>query len=133
MVRTATRLLSWYVLSTNSVGNPFADTGLQLDAIKQTKVDMQVYLGNYPIATDNGAAYKRQRDLILDALKTYGADHVAGITVGNEFILKCVHSLFSHVRPCTNSEIFSYVTDNGNGNSDPNSDVGNAGANSLGS
>jgi hypothetical protein len=77
---------------TSSAGNPFTDTGLQLEAIKQTKVDMQVYLGNYPIATDNGAAYTRQKNLILDALKTYGADHVAGITVGNEFILKYVPS-----------------------------------------
>lgn len=51
---------------------------------------MQVFLGNYPIATDNGTAYQRQRDVILQALKTYGKDHVAGITVGNEFMLKWV-------------------------------------------
>lgn len=50
---------------------------------------MDVWLGNYPIPTDP-APYERQRDAIIDALKTYGADHVAGITVGNEFMLKYV-------------------------------------------
>jgi exo-beta-1,3-glucanase (GH17 family) len=49
---------------------------------------MQVFLGNYPIATDNNAAYNRQRDEIKSALQTYGVDHVAGVTVGNEFMLK---------------------------------------------
>jgi len=51
-------------------------------------VDLSVYLGNYPIPTDGGAAYTRQRDLIIDAVKTYGTDHIAGITVGNEWMLK---------------------------------------------
>jgi exo-beta-1,3-glucanase (GH17 family) len=32
--------------------------------------------------------YVRQRDLVKDVLTTYGTDHVAGISVGNEFILK---------------------------------------------
>lgn len=49
---------------------------------------MSVYLGNYPIATDNNAAYDRQRDLIKTAIQTYGTDNIAGITVGNEFMLK---------------------------------------------
>jgi len=59
----------------------------QLEAIKQTKVDMQVYVGNY-VVSDNIVVYQRQRDAIKDALRIYGADHVAGITVGNEFMLK---------------------------------------------
>ena len=63
-------------------------TRTQLEAIKQTKVDMGVYLGIYNVPTDGGAAYVRQRDTIVDALKTYGTDHVLGITVGNEFMLK---------------------------------------------
>jgi exo-beta-1,3-glucanase (GH17 family) len=63
-------------------------SALVLEAIKQTKVDMKVYLGNYPIATDAGAAYVRQRDIIKEALQTYGVDHVAGVTVGNEFVLE---------------------------------------------
>ncbi|KAF5364275.1 hypothetical protein D9756_000750 [Leucocoprinus leucothites] len=61
-------------------------TALVLEAIKQTKVDMQVYLGNY-ITPDDNSVYQRQRDAIQQALQTYGADHVAGITVGNEFML----------------------------------------------
>ena len=54
---------------------------------------MTVWLGNYPVPTDP-APYERQRDAIIDALKTYGTDHVSGITVGNEFMLKYV---LSHV------------------------------------
>jgi exo-beta-1,3-glucanase (GH17 family) len=63
----------------------------QLEAIKQTKVDMSVYLGNYAVATDNGAAYQRQRDEIQSAIQTYGTDHIGGVTVGNEFMLKYGH------------------------------------------
>jgi len=60
---------------------------LQLEAIKQTKVDLQVFVGNYVVEGDPGA-YERQRDVIKSALQTYGVDNVAGITVGNEFMLK---------------------------------------------
>ncbi len=56
---------------------------------------MQVYLANYPIDTDP-APYLRQRDAIVDALKTYGTGNVAGVTVGNEFMLK--YSFTSYVR-----------------------------------
>jgi len=66
-----------------------------------------VFLGNYVIATDNNAAYDRQRDLIQQAIQTFGTDHIAGVTVGNEFML-------------------NYL--NANGATDPNSDVGNQGA-----
>lgn len=49
---------------------------------------MSVYIANYPEATDNGTAYSRQKTAIEDAIKTYGTDHIAGVTVGNEFILE---------------------------------------------
>ena len=49
---------------------------------------MTVWLANYPIATDNGAAYQRQRNEIQQALQTYPTHLVAGVTVGNEFMLK---------------------------------------------
>lgn len=55
---------------------------------------MKVYLGNYPTA-DSTTAYERQRDTIKEALQTYGADNVAGITVGNEFVLKYVLSILT--------------------------------------
>lgn len=48
---------------------------------------MTVYLGNYAVPNDNNAAYDRQRSEINVALQTYGTDHIAGITVGNEFML----------------------------------------------
>lgn len=50
---------------------------------------MQVFAGNYVVEGDS-TAYERQRDAIKDAIVTYGADRVAGVTVGNEFMLKSV-------------------------------------------
>jgi exo-beta-1,3-glucanase (GH17 family) len=84
-------------------------SALVLEAIKQTKVDLSVFLGIYPIPDDN-TAYTRQRDAVKEALTTYGADHVAGLTVGNEFML-------------------NYLT--AHHTQDPNSDVGNTGAATL--
>jgi exo-beta-1,3-glucanase (GH17 family) len=82
-------------------------SALVLDAIQQTKVNMTVYLGNYAAFNDNNVAYNRQRDEIDSVLKTFGADKIQGITVGNEFML-------------------NYLTTNGA--SDPNGAVGNQGA-----
>ena len=50
---------------------------------------MQVFVGNFVVEGDS-TAYQRQRDAIKDALTTYGGNNVAGITVGNEFMLKSV-------------------------------------------
>ena len=51
---------------------------------------MDVYLGNYPQPDDNGTEYQKQKVAIVDAIKTYGTDNIAGVTVGNEFMLKFV-------------------------------------------
>ena len=59
----------------------------KLEAIVQTKVDMEVFTGIYVVPDDHDA-YLRQRDLIKDAITTYGTKHIAGVTVGNEFMLK---------------------------------------------
>lgn len=67
----------------------------QLEAIEQTGVDLEVFAAIYSVADDDHVAYRRQRDLIRDAIQTYGADHIAGITVGNEFMLKWALILFS--------------------------------------
>lgn len=80
-------------------------SALVLEAIKQTKVDMQVFLGNYP-TPDDTTTYTRQRDTIKAAIQTYGIDHIAGITVGNEYILNYLKNY---------------------GSEDPNGDVGNKG------
>ena len=58
-----------------------------MEAIKQTGIDMQVFAGNFVVEGDP-TAYERQRDAIKNAITTYGADHIAGVTVGNEFMLK---------------------------------------------
>ncbi|KAJ3511948.1 hypothetical protein NLJ89_g3806 [Agrocybe chaxingu] len=81
-------------------------TALVLEAIKQTKVDMQVFIGNYVVDGDPGA-YERQREVIKEAIETYGTEHIAGVTVGNEFML-------------------NYVT--GRNSNDANSAIGNEGA-----
>lgn len=40
-----------------------------------------------PDVDSNTTAYDNQLTAIEDALKTYGTDHVLGVTVGNEYIL----------------------------------------------
>ena len=51
-----------------------------MEAITQTKVDMQVHLGIYVSPDGDYTAYDRQRVAIEDVLKTYGTDHISGIT-----------------------------------------------------
>jgi len=82
-------------------------TQLVLDAIQQTKVNITVYIANYPISTDNNAAYDRQRGELENAIQTFGATHIAGMAVGNEFMLNYLDL---------------------NGATDPNGAVGNQGA-----
>jgi exo-beta-1,3-glucanase (GH17 family) len=54
---------------------------------------MEVFLGNYPEPNDNGTEYNQQKQAIVSAIQTYGTDHIAGVTVGNEFMLESVHTL----------------------------------------
>ncbi|KAK7463419.1 hypothetical protein VKT23_006772 [Stygiomarasmius scandens] len=110
-VITDIQLLSQLTTRIRLYGADCNQSALVLEAIKETKVDMQVFLGNYPAATDGGEAYARQRDIIKQAIQDYGTDHIAGVTVGNEFIL-------------------NYLNANGGG-SDPNSAVGNQGGEAL--
>jgi exo-beta-1,3-glucanase (GH17 family) len=106
-VITDIQLLSQLTTRIRLYGADCNQSALVLDAIQQTKVNMTVFLGNYVIATDNNAAYNRQRDLIKEAIQTFGTDHIDGVTVGNEFML-------------------NYL--NANGATDPNGDIGNQGA-----
>ncbi|KAF8897840.1 glycoside hydrolase family 17 protein [Infundibulicybe gibba] len=82
------QLLSQLTTRVRLYGADCNQSALVLEAIKQTKVDMQVFLGNYVLPTEKDA-YTRQRDVIKNAITTYGTDHIAGVTVGNEFMLKC--------------------------------------------
>ncbi|KIJ66917.1 glycoside hydrolase family 17 protein [Hydnomerulius pinastri MD-312] len=100
-------LLSQLTTNIRLYGADCNQSSLVLAAIAATKVNMNVYLGNYPAATDNGTAYERQKGEIQTALQAYGAEHVAGVTVGNEFIL-------------------DYIT--AAGSSDPNGSAGQAAA-----
>lgn len=87
-VLTVTKRHSLWVSSFVNTWNEWPNLK-QLEAIKQTNVDMEVYVGNYVLPEDN-EPYVRQRDIIKDAIQTYGIDHIAGVTVGNEFMLKYV-------------------------------------------
>lgn len=100
------QLMSQLTTNIRLYGADCNQSSLVLAAIEATQVNMSVYLGNYP-AMDNGTAYERQKTEIVTALQTYGATHVAGVTVGNEFIL-------------------DYVTQEGQ--TDPNGSAGQAAA-----
>lgn len=60
-----------------------------LEAIVQTKADMKAYVGIYTL-DDNHVAYNRQKEFIKQAIQKYGTTHIAGVTVGNEFMLNYV-------------------------------------------
>lgn len=79
-------------LITTFTGRITQHFSLQLEAIKQTKVDLEVFLGNYVVAGDS-SAYERQKKAIKEAIEVYGVTNIAGITVGNEYILKSVSFL----------------------------------------
>ncbi|KAG1759188.1 glycoside hydrolase family 17 protein [Suillus occidentalis] len=101
------QLLSQLTSTIRLYGADCNQSSLVLAAIQATKVNMSVYLGNYPAVDDNGAAYTRQKGEIQTALQQYGGANVLGITVGNEFIL-------------------DYITQQGQ--SDPNGVAGQAAA-----
>jgi hypothetical protein len=52
---------------------------------------MTVFLGNYNLPNDGGVEYANQKQDIVSAITTYGTDHIAGVCVGNEFMLEFVH------------------------------------------
>ncbi|KAF9506889.1 glycoside hydrolase family 17 protein [Hydnum rufescens UP504] len=79
------QLLSQLTTRIRTYGSDCNVSSLVLNAIKQTQVDMTVFLGIY--ISDNDTVYERQRDLTFTALQNFGVDHVAGLTVGNEVIL----------------------------------------------
>jgi len=80
------QLISQLTTRVRLYGADCNQSALVLEAIKQTGVEMEVFLGNY-VLPDEPDAYTRQRDVLREAIETYGTDHIAGITVGNEFML----------------------------------------------
>ncbi|KAJ1305130.1 hypothetical protein OPQ81_000167 [Rhizoctonia solani] len=82
------QLLSQITTRIRLYGADCNQTALVLQAIQDTKVNLEVFVGIY--VNDDDTAYTRQRDLIKEAITTYGTDHIAGVTVGNEYILNSV-------------------------------------------
>lgn len=67
-------------------GSDCNQTALVLQGIKDAgNVDLSVWLGVY--IDGNDTVYERQMAAVTDAIKTYGTEHIAGITVGNEYLL----------------------------------------------
>jgi hypothetical protein len=66
----------------------------QLEAIKQTNVNMTVYLGIDAVFMDDNTTISTQRDLIKSAIQNYGSQHVAGVTVGRDFMRKYFVPIF---------------------------------------
>ncbi|KAI9619229.1 hypothetical protein H4Q26_011910 [Puccinia striiformis f. sp. tritici PST-130] len=61
-------------------------TELVLQGIKDAgNVDLSVWLGIF--IDGNDTVYERQLDAVTTAIKKYGTEHIAGITVGNEYLL----------------------------------------------
>jgi len=91
-------------------------TAMVFEAIQQTKADLIIYAaldldaGTATINVTGNADYISQREAVFSAFHTYGVDRVAGLTVGNEYML-------------------DYLTDNAG--TDPNSAAGNQGATIL--
>ncbi|KAJ3996235.1 glycoside hydrolase family 17 protein [Lentinula boryana] len=106
-VVTDMQLLSQLTSRIRVYGSDCNTTAMILEAIQLTKVNMTVFIANYPDATDDGVAYNRQKSAIESAIQAYGTDHIGGVTVGNEFILDYLDA---------------------NGATDPNGSVGNQGA-----
>lgn len=85
---TPPKLMSQITTNVRLYGSDCNQSSLILAAIQATKVNMSVWLGNYPALGDNGTAYFRQQGEMQTALQQFGAANVAGVTVGNEFILE---------------------------------------------
>lgn len=61
-------------------------TIMVMEAIKQTKVDMEVYPAIY-LDDNNEQAFTDQLHDVVSAFKTYGVDKIGGLAVGNEYLL----------------------------------------------
>ncbi|KZT52945.1 glycoside hydrolase family 17 protein [Calocera cornea HHB12733] len=86
-------LLSQLTTRIRLYGADCNQSALVLEGITASKVDLSVYLAICEYVTDNVTSYTEQKEKVLDALTTYGADKVLGVAVGNEFILNNLTAL----------------------------------------
>ncbi|TKY87591.1 hypothetical protein EX895_003605 [Sporisorium graminicola] len=91
------QLLSQLTSRVRLYGSDCETSQLVLEAIKQTQVDMTVFLAVW--VDDNAVTFQRQVANVVDAIAKYGTDRIAGITVGNEFLLNggSVTTLLDHI------------------------------------
>ncbi|CDR88960.1 uncharacterized protein SPSC_06332 [Sporisorium scitamineum] len=79
------QLLSQLTSRIRLYGSDCSTSQLVLHAIQQTKVDMDVFLAVW--VDDDPTTFARQVDNVVDAIDKYGVGNVAGVTVGNEYLL----------------------------------------------
>lgn len=88
------QLLSQITTRIRTYGSDCNVTYLILDAIKETKVNVSVYLGIYVDPSDD-STYQRQKQDTQSALQKFGENNVLGLTVGNEIILDACQNVSS--------------------------------------
>ncbi|KAM0756407.1 glycoside hydrolase [Meredithblackwellia eburnea MCA 4105] len=79
------QILSQLTTRLRLYGSACGAADFTLQAIKDTKVNMTVWLGAY--VGDNTTVNAEQQQWIVDALKKHGTDNVEGVTIGNEYLL----------------------------------------------
>lgn len=79
------QIISQLTTRIRTYGSDCNQSAMVVQAIQDTKVDLSVFLGIY--VDDNATTWQRGVQDTLDVIKTYGTANIAGITVGNEYIL----------------------------------------------
>jgi exo-beta-1,3-glucanase (GH17 family) len=102
------QLMSQLTTRLRLYGADCGQTDLVLNALQRTNVNMQVWLGIFIDGTD--ATYQRQLQETFDAIKKYGTRNVAGITVGNEYILQA-NTASPATRPTAEAYVIKQMAD----------------------
>jgi len=79
------QIISQLTTRIRTYGSDCNQSAMIMQAIQDTQVDLSVWLGIY--VDDNATTWDRGVQATLDVVQTYGTANIAGITVGNEYIL----------------------------------------------
>jgi len=79
------QIISQLTTRIRTYGSDCNQSAMVVQAIRDTKVDLSVWLGIY--VDNNDTTWQRGVDDTINVLNTYGTANIGGITVGNEYIL----------------------------------------------
>jgi len=102
------QLMSQLTTRLRLYGADCGQTDLVLNALVLTKVNMQVWLGIFIDGT--AATLARQQNETFTAIQKYGTANVAGITVGNEYILQA-NTANPSTRPTAEAYVIQSMAD----------------------